>query len=150
MEAVRCDRCQQPASHHFVEIVDGEEAQRHLCAEHAQPHLGRVGGIPNGLRPGQAVVCGRVVDSPEEATAVGLLALFRAHSRLLRRLGRAPTQNELAEEMASPGAPSTQEPSDPSVKEQLAFIEGMAGFIRQHGRMPTNEDESPFSEPKDP
>ncbi len=133
---MRCDQCQRPASHHFVEIRDGEKLERHLCAEHAAPHVGR---IPRdfGLGP------------MEDAVAAGALAQCRTISRLMRRLGREPTGDELAEEMASPGPPSSKEPSDPIVRRQAAYVERMATFIEQHGRLPTSESELPFAEFKD-
>ncbi len=147
---MRCDQCQRPASHHFVEIRDGEKLERHLCAEHAQPHLGRIGGIPHNLRPGQGMVGGQVVDSAvEEGVKVGFLAQCRAISRLLRNLGRDPTSDELAEEIASPGPSSSEEPSDPDVRRRVASVERMAAFVEQHGRLPTSESELPFAEFKD-
>lgn len=32
----KCDQCDRPATHHSVEIVEGEKIEKHLCEQHAQ------------------------------------------------------------------------------------------------------------------
>ena len=31
----KCDQCDQPATHHSVEIIKGQKIEKHLCDEHA-------------------------------------------------------------------------------------------------------------------
>lgn len=40
----KCDHCEQPATHHMVEILDGQKVEKHLCDEHANE--AGVGGKP--------------------------------------------------------------------------------------------------------
>lgn len=32
----KCDQCDRPATHHSVEIIEGDKIEKHLCEQHAQ------------------------------------------------------------------------------------------------------------------
>ena len=34
----KCDQCDRPATHHAVEVIQGEKIEKHLCDEHAAEH----------------------------------------------------------------------------------------------------------------
>ena len=41
----KCDHCDQPATHHSVEIIKGKKIEKHLCDLHAQEHDMAVKGV---------------------------------------------------------------------------------------------------------
>ena len=148
MQAIQCDQCDRSAMHHFVEIVNGEQVEQHLCAAHAAPLLSAALPMPQ-LTLGQMVINGQIVDLLDEAATVSALTQFRALVALMRRLGREPTPDELGKEMQNPGPDSTQDPADPKLKSHIRYLEKMIEFVEQHQRLPTGEQEFPFSEYED-
>jgi hypothetical protein len=142
MDTNACDICGQPASVHMTEIGDGRMVERHLCAKH-----GAIGGT-KGLAPGQILVNGVVCSTVEEATTRGILDNLRGTSNFAHQHGRMPaTVEELQEGMSLPDDVAGVEITDPELRAQLKWVDGLIAFCRTNGRMPQALHEFPPSPP---
>src|SRR5262249_30094399 len=139
MDNFTCDVCGSPAIVHETEIRDGEEVERHLCAEHAD-----LSGIRPGLAPGQLVVNGVVCSTVKEAAMRGILDNLRGSANFIRRHGRMPASvEELCEGMTLQDDVAGVEITDPAVRAQLKWIDALLEFCQTHGRMLRTPDEMP-------
>jgi hypothetical protein len=138
MDNFTCDVCGSPAAVHETEIRDGEEVERHLCAEHAD-----LSDIPPGLAPGQMIVSGVVCSTVEEAAMQRAVDNLRGSANFARRHGRMPASvEELREGMALQDDVAGVEIRDPAVRAQLKWIDALIEFCKTHGRMPRTPDET--------
>jgi hypothetical protein len=105
-------------------------------------------GVLQGLAPGQMLVNGIVCSTVEEATTRGIWDNLRGTSNFARQHGRMPaTVEELQEGMSLPDDAPGVEITDPELRAQLQWVDGLIAFCRAHGRMPQTPDEMPPAPP---
>ena len=84
----------------------------------------------------------------EEATTRGIMDNLRGTSNFAHRNGRMPaTVEELHETMSLPDDVAGIEITDPKLRAQLKWVDGLIAFCRAHGRMPQTPDEMPPAPP---
>jgi hypothetical protein len=138
MDENTCEICGGLASVHITEIRNGQQAERHLCAEHAE--LSDITGLPAG----QVIVNGVSCSGVEAGVARGMMRTLHAVANFARRHGGMPvSDDELREGMALQDDVTGVEITDPEVRDKLKYVDGLIAFCQSHGRMPRTPEEMP-------
>lgn len=123
METDKCDHCDRPAmvigTH--INMDNDERTEVHLCAEHAVQ-----AGLPDPANHPASpfLVNGIPCNTPEEATALGVVSNLRGTANFIRAHGRMPDSvEELQVGMALRDPFPTVEIEDGELRKALDFMD---------------------------